>query len=172
MLNFINKKIFFLYTWVLASSITYGIEGIYLTHKGTEGGQSIVEIFQYNNVYYIYGLKNLEADPLKDTCNKNADLRNRTSVGNVWAYGYKKNGKGHFVDGIIYNFNNCKFYYGKIIVKDHNTIEFVGALDKYYMLHRGYTWRLLDEKERLQYEQYRIPLTDLLKTAEDTMRSK
>lgn len=148
------------------------ISGIYKTHKGTEGGQSIVEIFKHNDTFYVYGLKNLEREPIKDSCNKNKNLRERLSVGNVFALGYKDNGKGQLTGGEIYNFHNCKFYYSKIIPKNDGSIEFVGALDSYYIMHRGYIWEKLNDNEAKKYEQYRKPLTELLHSANDTKLSK
>ncbi|MWV61146.1 DUF2147 domain-containing protein [Helicobacter saguini] len=148
------------------------ISGIYKTHKGTDGGQSIVEIFKSGDTFYVYGLKNLEREPIKDSCNKNAHLRERLSVGNVFAYGYSDNGKGQLTGGQIYNFNNCKFYYSKIIPKSDGTIEFVGALDSYYIMHRGYIWEKLSESEAAKYAPLRKPIDFLLKTANDTKMSR
>lgn len=148
------------------------ISGLYKTHKGTEGGQSVVEIFKNNGVYYVYGLKNLDREPIKDSCNKIAELRQRLSVGNVFAFGYKDNGKGQYVGGQIYNFYNCKFYYGKIIPKSNGNIEFVGALDSLYIMHRGYIWERLGENEAKKYDMYRKKLPDLMTSANDTIRSK
>ncbi len=161
-------------TWIACSSSMHArdIAGMYLTHKGTDGGQSIVEIFQYNGQYYIYGVKNLEANPITDSCNKNPDLRNRKSVGTVFGYGYKENEKGHFVGGAIYNFHNCKTYYGKIVPKDNNKIDFVGALDSYYMLSRAYEWQRLTPQQSKQYQMYRIPFQQIITTIDDTIRSK
>lgn len=148
------------------------ISGIYLTHKGTEGGQAIVEIFKHDGKYYIYGVKNLEAEPIKDSCNKNADLRKRKSVGVVFGYGYTENDEGHFVNGSIYNFHNCKTYYGKIVPKENDKIDFIGALDSYYMLSRAYEWQRLNTDQSKQYQRYRVPLKHIIPTISDTMRSK
>lgn len=155
-------------------SIVYAVDisGIYLTHKGTEGGQSVVEIFKHNGKYYVYGLKNLEAEPINDSCNKNIELRNRKSVGVVFGYGYTENDKGHFVDGFIYNFYNCKTYYGKIVPKGNDKIDFVGALDSYYMLSRAFEWQKLDTEQSEQYQQYRLPPEQIIPTIYDTIRSK
>lgn len=174
MIKMCRKKITFMCFIIVFSGFIFAkdISGIYKTQKGTEGGQSIVEIFKYNDVYYIYGLKNLDAEPIKDSCNKNADLRNRLSVGNVFAYDYKENKKGQIVDGIIYNFYNCKFYYSKIIPKNDGNIEFVGALDSYYIMHKGYIWEKLSDTESKKYQQYRKDKEFLIKTANDTRRSK
>lgn len=160
--------------WIGLSGVIYAtdISGIYLTHKGTDGGRSIVEIFEYNGKYYVYGLKNLEAEPISDSCNKNPDLRNRKSVGNVFGYGYKENENGHFVDGSIYNFYNCKTYYGKIVPKGNDKIDFVGALDSYYILSRAYEWQKLTPEQSQQYQAYRIPFKDIITTIDDTIRSK
>lgn len=162
----------FVFYFALCGVANADIAGLYRTHKGTEGGQSIVEIFKHNGTYYVYGLKNLDSNPIKDSCNKNADLRERLSVGNVFAYGYKEDKKGQFVGGQIYNFHNCKFYYSKIIPKSGGNIEFVGALDSYYIMHRGYIWERLNKEESKKYESYRKDVQMLLKSANDTMRSK
>lgn len=168
----------FMRSVVCAALVCFGvaqandIAGIYLTHKGTEGGQSIVEIFEYNGKYYVYGLKNLEANPIADSCNKNPELRERKSVGNVFGYGYTKNDKGQFVDGSIYNFNNCKTYHGKIVPKGNDKIDFVGALDSYYVLSRTYEWQRLNSKQSEPYLTHRISLEKLIATIEDTKRSR
>lgn len=164
----------FLIVAICLSGIVYaaGISGIYLTHKGTHGGQSIVEIFEYNGKYYVYGLKNLEAEPVSDSCNKNPDLRNRKSVGNVFGYGYTEDKDGNFVDGSIYNFYNCKTYYGKIVPKGDDKIDFVGALDSYYWLSRAYEWKKLTPEQSKQYQSYRVPIEKLIITIDDTIRSK
>lgn len=160
--------------WIGLSDIICAIDisGLYLTHKGTEGGRSVVEIFEYNGKYYIYGLKNLEAEPIFDSCNKNPDLRKRQSVGNVFGYGYKENKKGYFVGGHIYNFYNCKTYYGKIVPKGNGKICFVGALDSYYIFSRSYKWQKLTPEQTRQYEAYRIPLKEIITTIDDAIRSK
>ncbi len=152
--------------------IAKNISGVYLTHKGTEGGQSIVEIFEYNGKYFIYGMKNLEANPIEDSCNKNKELQKRKSVGNVFAYGYEEDSKGNFVNGLIYNFYNCKTYHGKIIPKDNDTISFIGAIDSYYIISLSYEWKQLTPNEIKEYERYRIPIQDLIPTIHDTMRSR
>ena len=131
-----------------------------------------MEIFEHDNEYYVYGLQNLDGPPLQDSCNKNEDLRARLSVGNVFAFGYRENDKGQFIGGLIYNFNNCKFYYSKIIPKDSETIEFVGALDSYYIMHRGYIWKKLSQSEVANYSNLRKDKALLLKTAQDTRRSR
>lgn len=148
------------------------IAGIYLTHKGTEGGQAIVEIFEHNGEYFVYGLHNLEAEPIADKCNKNPELRTRKSVGVVFGYGYKENEKGQFVGGQIYNFYNCKTYHGKIVPKGGNKLDFVGALDSYYILSQTYEWRKLSPQESAQYEKHRLPKHALTQTIADTIRSK
>ncbi len=148
------------------------ISGLYLTHEGTEGGQSIVEIFKYNGKYYVYGLKNLENNPINDSCNKNSQLRTRKSVGVVFGYNYTENDKGEFVDGLIYNFYNCKTYYGKIVPKKDGKIDFIGSLDSRYWLSRSFTWRLLTPEEAKEYQSYRLPISELVQTINDTILSK
>lgn len=148
------------------------ISGLYLTHKGTQGGQSIVEIFKYNDKYYVYGVYNLENNPVQDSCNKNPELKTRKSVGNVFAYDYVENEKGEYTGGHIYNFYNCKTYYGKIVAKENNMIDFVGALDSYYILSRAYTWHLLSKEEATKYQQYRKTLAELIPTISATIASQ
>lgn len=159
--------------WGLFGAVYAGdISGIYLTHKGTEGGQAIVEIFKHNGKFYVYGLKNLEAEPVSDSCNKNVELRGRKSVGVVFGYGYTENKKGQFVDGAIYNFYNCKTYHGKIVPKGNDKIDFVGALDSYYVLSKAFEWQKLSTEQSKQYQQYRLPLEKIAPTIDDTIRSR
>ncbi len=147
------------------------IAGIYLTHKDTPGGQAIVEIFKHNNKYYVYGLKNLKNNVFTDSCNTDLQLRNRKNVGTVFAYDYTRNASGEFVGGSIYNFHNCKTYYGKIVPKADGKIDFVGSLDSYYMLRRTYEWELLLPHQAKEYDKYRQPIDKLLQSIEDTRKS-
>ena len=150
----------------------HSLAGIYLTAKDTPGGQAVVEIFEYDNKYYVYGLKNLEGNTSLDSCNKHEELRERRSVGSVFAYDYKRNGKGELTGGSIYNFDDCKTYYGKIVPSKGGNIYFVGALDSYYILRRSYEWNLLDPSEARKYEIYRLPMEELVRSIEDTKKSK
>ncbi len=166
------KYLSYFFTCFMSFLYANDISGLYLTHKGTEGGQSIVEIFKYNGKYYIYGVKNLESSPIEDICNINTELKRRKSVGIVFAYNYEEDSNGNFTNGLIYNFHNCKTYYGKIVPKDNNTISFVGALDPYYVLSLSYEWKKLNNKETQQYKEYRVPIEVLIPTINDTIKSK
>lgn len=148
------------------------IVGIYLTHKDTPGGQTVVEIFEHNNKYYIYSLKNLDSDAFNDTCNIHPELRTRKSIGTVFAYDYVLNKKGELINGLIYNFHNCQTYYGKIVPKGDGKISFVGALDSYYLLKRSYEWNLLPLEESNKYSSYRKPLDELVQSIAETKKSK
>ncbi len=147
------------------------ISGLYLTHEDTEGGQSIVEIFKHEGKYYVYGVKNLENSPTLDTCNKNARLRQRRSVGVVFGYDYvEKNGE--FVNGKIYDFYNCRTYYGKIVPIDASHIYFIGAYDRFYLARRSYKWKKLTQEEAKQYTPYRLSVSSLMPTIADTRISR
>ncbi|STQ86491.1 DUF2147 domain-containing protein [Helicobacter muridarum] len=159
----IRKVFICILIFVVYNSISFGksLAGLYLTHKDTLGGQSIVEIFEYKNKYYIYGVKNLESDSTFFNCS-NKPENSRNVVGAVFGYDYVENSKGELVNGTIHNLYNCKTYYGKIIPKKNGNIEFVGSLDSHYWFSRAYEWKPLPPNQVEEYNNYRQPMDKLI----------
>ncbi len=56
--------------------------------------------------------------------------------------------------------------------KGNDKIDFVGALDSYYVLSKAFEWQKLSTEQSKQYQQYRLPLEKIAPTIDDTIRSR
>ncbi|PAF49277.1 hypothetical protein BKH41_03920 [Helicobacter sp. 12S02232-10] len=139
------------------------LNGIYITHIGDSGRQSIVEFFKHNGKYYAYGFANVDGSkPKKDIHNPNPALKERFDKGTVFVYDLVRDGNT-YKNGKIYNFDNGKTYYLKITL-EKDDLKLRASIDKSGLMGETLIWKKLSEQEAQKYLSQKPSFQEVLKT--------
>ena len=141
--NFTMRKLFMgvvLALAPLATAFAQDVIGEWKLNTGT----AIVEVYQEGDVYNgkIVWLKNptrADGSPAVDQNNPDEKLRSRELMGLNMLSNLKKNDKGEYSGGVIYDPANGKTYYCSMAV-DGNVLKVRGSLDKRGFLGRTMEW--------------------------------
>ncbi|PAF52037.1 DUF2147 domain-containing protein [Helicobacter sp. 13S00477-4] len=156
------KKLATIFLALIGFIYANDLNGIYITHIGDSGTQSIVQFFKYNDKYYAYGFANVDGSPpKKDIHNPNPNLRDRLDKGVIFVYDLTKDGK-IYKNGKIYNFDNGKTYYLKI-TPEKNQLKLRATIDKSGLMGETLIWKKLPEEETQKYIPQNISLEEAIK---------
>lgn len=147
------KKIIVLFALCFGILCADEIEGVYLTHIGESGRQSVVEFFEKNNKIYAYGFANVDGSaPKKDSKNPNPRLRDRVDKGSVFIYGLKKDKNGVYSGGRAYNYDDGKTYFLKITRKSNGILILYVSIDFMGFVGQSFIWTPLTKEQQEYYE--------------------